>query len=184
MFSNGGLVSYVKNGYKVEYLKTLYVTSTIFESLSLEITLPSGKKIAVTNLYKPPRNNTNENISLFLNEFTPLLDKIDNKYECSIFGGDLNIDLLKIFQRELYNDYFELFLHRGFIPLITMPTRFSAQNATLIDHIFVKMKNFPNIFSSILLKKISDHLPTVCALPFSKYHTSKPVFVTQTSVKP
>ena len=49
---------------------------------------------------------------------------------------------------------------KGSIPQITLPSRFSKRNATLIDQIFCKLTGRNSISNSgILVTKISDHLP-------------------------
>jgi hypothetical protein len=50
----------------------------------------------------------------------------------------------------------------SFLPSITLPTRLTRRNATLIDHIFYKSST-SNINGGIILSNISDHLmPFVC----------------------
>ncbi len=57
----------------------------------------------------------------------------------SIITGDLNINLLKINERELISEFFDTLTANSFYPKITMPTRFSNKQGTLIDNIFCKL---------------------------------------------
>ena len=62
-----------------------------------------------------------------------------------------------------------------------MPTRFSENNATLIDHMFLKSYNNLKPFSAILVRKISDHLPFFCSLPLNtRKKIDTPKFVWKT----
>ena len=55
-----------------------------------------------------------------------------------IIGGDFNIDLLKINEKPIFNEYFHLLISHGFIPKITLPTRLSEKSGTLIDNFLCK----------------------------------------------
>ena len=153
----------------------------MWEGLFLELRNSiTDEKICISNIYKPPRNNNNnENISNFLNEFSPCINFL-NTYDYSIISGDFNIDLLKINQREAYSNYFDELVNNGYLPTITGPTRFSNSNATLLDHIFVRSPNeHRHNFACILTTKIFDHLATFCNVPFDTNHKPKPKYVTE-----
>ena len=64
----------------------------------------------------------------------PLASKNLIKRDFFIFGGDINIDLLKSNLSQTQN-YLDTMLSHNFIPNITIPTRFSTKSMTLIDHI-------------------------------------------------
>ena len=72
----------------------------------------------------------------------------------------------------------------GFIPLITLPTRFDEKSCSLLDHIWVskpaKGALDPSTASSrILLKKIAkaDHIPGIAAINTLNKKVLKPKFV-------
>ena len=69
--------------------------------------------------------------------------------------GDYNIDLLKIYQKNQYNLFFENLIAAGFQPKISLPTRLTDHSATLIDNIFCN--RIDNNGSGILINHISDH---------------------------
>ena len=77
-----------------------------------------------------------------------------------VIGGDFNIDLLQ-FERNQIGEYLTINLENNFTPCITLPTRLSAQTATLIDQIYLKLplkKVQSKVHSGNLYCSISDHL--------------------------
>ena len=68
----------------------------------------------------------------------------------------MNIDLLKLNEHWKTGEYVENMFTRGFIPLITKPTRITDHSATLIDHIYTN-KTDTNMTSGIITTDISDH---------------------------
>ena len=159
--SHSGLVVYVKNTFQVRDLN-LYTKSQLWEGQFLEI---SGgglqRKLSLCNIYRPPRDRNRE-IQTFLNEITPIINTLSNIYVDSIIAGDFNLDLLKIDSRNSISDYIELLYSYSFVPSITLPTRLTRRNATLIDQIFYKSST-TNVQGGIILSNISDHLmPFIC----------------------
>ena len=82
----------------------------------------------------------------------------------------------------MYCDFFDLLMARNLCPQITLPTRFSNKNGTLIDNIFCKLlPSTQEHCSGILIQKLSDHLPCIMLLnsqtrkkpPPPKYMTIK-----------
>jgi hypothetical protein len=51
---------------------------------------------------------------------------------------DFNLDVLNLEQHGPTKLHFKSMLARNFLPVITRPTRVTANSATLIDHIYVK----------------------------------------------
>ena len=156
--------TYIRQEYKASVLD-LYTPSQIWEGQFLSITGGHLERpMTLCNLYKPPHNNNNNsNIKKFLDAFTPILNTVTRSSADVLSVGDLNIDLLKVGEREKFSEYLDLLLGSGLLPQISIPTRFSKKNATLLDHIFSRFKNDPtnkNSKSGVLFTKISDHLPT------------------------
>ena len=160
----GGLIIYLRDIFKYSP-RELYTSCQHWEGIFIDIThkhnelLPN--KITLANVYRPPRdNNSNSSIDAFLKPFTDIFIKLTRENSTLLIGGDFNLNLLKLTEREKYQEYFDLFVANGSIPLITMPTRFSRKNATLIDHIFCRFSKFTSQSTAgILVTKISDHLP-------------------------
>ena len=89
-----------------------------------------------------------------------------------------NINLLKINEREKFQEYFELFVSNGSVPQITMPTRFSKKSATLIDQIFCRFsKSSSQNSSGIIVTKLSDHLPCFSSINYTNNITVKSKYI-------
>ena len=93
------------------------------------------KPVAIANIYRPPKNNTNSQIKAFCDEMAPVITKISKANTDTFFVGDFNINILKINEREKIQDYLDLFMSLGYIPQINLPTRHARKSSFLIDHI-------------------------------------------------
>ena len=73
-------------------------------------------KLTIGNIYRPPKNNnSNACVEKFLNELSPIISKLCKKNNNTVITGDMNLDLLKIDEREKFQAYFDLFVtHRIF----------------------------------------------------------------------
>ena len=83
--------------------------------------------------------------------------------------GDFNIDLLKFQTHGKTNDLIESMISKGYLPLITKPTRVTTYSATLIDH-FYSNATSPNYDSVIIISDVADHFGTFYA---SRKYSSK-----------
>ena len=157
--AHGGLVIYLKKEYTYKIL-SLYKDSDIWEGQFLEISGNTLKgKIIIGNIYRPPRD-INQNYIRFLTELEPVLQTLNNRRGELILTGDFNIDLLKVNDKQMYSDFFDLVTSHHFIPRITFPTRFSEHTATLIDNFYCKLTaKCANSQTGIFVTQLSDHLP-------------------------
>ena len=144
-----------------------YSDPEVIESLLVEFDIPRGKNIVVGVVYRPP----NQNLSAFLAVFNEILSNITRGGKTCYVAGDYNLDILH------YNDHAQtqefvdnLFSHMLF-PLITKPTRITANSATLIDNIFTNHLT-ADICNGIIINDISDHLP-IFAHVFDRKFQSK-----------
>ena len=159
--NHGGLAIYLSTMYSFKSLN-LDIASDLWEGLFIEITGDNLKrKITLGNVYRPPRfNNRNETIQKFTNEIKPVLDNIGKNNSDILITGDFNINLLKILERDKFQEYLDLFMSQGLFPQITMPTRFARKSCSLIDQTFYKSLDDCNpAFSGIIISQISDHFP-------------------------
>ena len=118
-----------------------------------------SKDIIIGNIYRPPRD-LNENYKLFLSEFTPIISSFDRTNSDVIIAGDFIINLLKINEKEVFAEFFYSLISYSFYPHITLPTRLSKNNGTIIDNFFCKLtKSTMKPKSGILTKQLSDHQP-------------------------
>lgn len=127
---HGGLLIYIQDKYKF-VTRDLYTPSKIWEGQFIDI---SGggleKTITLGNIYKPPReNNNNSNITAFLDLITPVIQSLSKGNNEAVLVGDMNIDLLKIGERDKYSEYLDLVINNGFLPQINLPTRFARKSA-------------------------------------------------------
>lgn len=84
-----------------------------------------------------------------------LLSNDDKTY---YFAGDFNIDLLKLGERGIVDDFINTFSSYGLYPTISKATRVTQYSTSLIDNIFTN-DICHSIKSGILISDISDHFP-------------------------
>ena len=178
--SKGGLLIYLRDdlSYNIHDIK---LVSTQWEFLGIDIYNETMKRsMTLCNIYRPPRDNcSNSSIDVFLKDIIPLLDNIITKNNDIAVAGDFNIDLLKINERNKFQEYFDTFVSRGLFPKLTLPTRFSKNNGSLIDQIFCKFSHATqNSSSGIILSYMSDHLPCFTTLDIFSTSHKCPKYVT------
>ena len=157
--------------------------SNIWDGIFLEIELSntqyssSNKKIIIGNIYRPPRNLT-DNYTAFNEEINEILSNLQRSSNECVLVGDFNLDLLKFRENRHVNDFMEMTLTNGFIPKITLPTRLSSDQGTLIDNIFVKLSHdFSKTTSGVLLNNISDHQPCFISLDYLLVTSSRSKYI-------
>ncbi len=101
-----------------------------------------------------------ENYREFMKGFSSILDKLESNNNEVIITGDFNIDLLKINDKPIISEYFDLLTSHSFYFKITVPTRLIHNYGTLMDNILCKLTTTTlKITSGVLIKKFSDHQP-------------------------
>ena len=89
------------------------------------------------------------------------------------------MDLLKLNERELFRDFFDNMCSGGFLPHVTVPTRFATNICSLLDQIYIKTprehEDIHNIKTSsgVMISNISDHLPCFTSICITLIKTSK-----------
>ena len=86
-----------------------------------------SKDLIIVNIYRPPRG-LNENYKQFLSEFTPIISSFARTNSDIIIAGYCNINPLKINEREIFADIFDILISYSFYPHITLPARLSKHN--------------------------------------------------------
>ena len=101
------------------------------------------------------------------------------KYRLNInLAGDYNLNLLKINNDELCNEFFDLITSHSLLPQITLPTRLSQTSGTLIDNILCKAHiSIKPTTAGILLNKLSDHQPCFIILDIACCGCNNPKFI-------
>jgi exonuclease III len=145
---------YVNKKFVAETIMTLNTYDT-WEGQVIRITKGGLRRpIIIANIYRPPKD-VHEKYRQFIQEFTPILKTLENMNSEAIITGELNIDLLKINEREVFSDFFDTLTENSFYPKITFPTRFSNKHGTLLDNFFCKLTDSTlNTTSGILIKII------------------------------
>ena len=93
--------------------------------------------------------------------YDTICKQLQNYNHNIIIGTDQNFDYIKINQHKNIEDLLNNVLASGLVPSITKPTRITHFTSTLIDNIYISIKNKTNIKSGILCTDISDHLPII-----------------------
>ena len=174
----GGLIIYLNNKFNYNILPVCERFEK-WEGQFIEISgFLSSKFVILGNLYRLPREGLND-YNEFINEFIPVLDKLEKCNSDIAVAGDFNINLLNVTKKDKIGTYFNTIIAQGFLPLITLPTRFTNTRGTLIDNILCKISNKTlNSTSGILVDKFSDHQPYFTSLEISTCHEKPPRFVT------
>ena len=173
--AHGGVCIYIKENFKYKILN-IADDPDVWDGLFIEVTDEASgnsvlnKKLIIGNIYRPPRENIN-NQQTFIDNIDRILSNFQyNRYEVAVMG-DFNFDLLKLKEKPVINEYFETIMTNGFIPKITFPTRITRQSSTLIDNIFLKLtQQNINSTAGILQHQISDHQPCFIALDNFKFN--------------
>ena len=145
------------------------------ETLYIEITAKSRKKIILGSLYRAQNTPPNP----FNNHITQTVELLQGtKRTCNpkiILGMDHNYDLLKCHLHKQTQQFLDIILYNDLLPTITRPTRITQTTANLIDNIFVTKTLHHNFDSLILLNDMSDHLPTLTLLKQTKIVDKDPI---------
>ena len=162
----GGTAILVQNDILFKSHKDLDIfQEKTIESVFIEISSKSGKKITVGSLYHPP-NNTPLEFTTKLNEITCKI-KLEKDKEV-ILGMDHNLDLLKSGTHKSTQLFLEDLLDKNMLPIITRPTRITQNSTTLIDNIFVSEKLYHFFEFAVIISDMSDHLPALSLLKQTK----------------
>ena len=78
-----------------------------------------------------------------------------------ILGMYHNMDLLKSEAHSPTKNFLETLHDENLFPAIKRPSRITQTSATLIDNVFLSEILYRQIDSTLLLRDISDHLPSL-----------------------
>ena len=170
--AHGGVSIYLNENFNYEILN-VFDDPNVWDGQFIEVTSNdtnnrelNTNKLIIGNIYRPPRDNI-DNYNSFTNDMNSILSDLQRSKSNAIITGDFNIDLLKIQEKPIFQEYFNTFLSNGFIPKITFPTRITNHSSTLIDNAFVKLSNnLSETTAGILTHRISDHQPYFITLDY------------------
>ena len=153
----GGVAIIVANRYKCRRRLDLETNNCKLEHLIVEIKTKCSSFLVVS-AYRPP----NIDAKLFLQDYKSLTDTIicsaSNKIPI-IIGIDHNMDFLKSKVHQLMQDFIEMNIDSGLIPVISRPIRITRSSATLIDNIIISQELINDYRCGLLIEDISNHLP-------------------------
>ena len=108
--SHGGLMTYIHNSFDFRRLDILEYNqiSTVYESIIIEICKKTSKfnKYIIGNIYRRPSDSVDE-LTLFIEEISTVLSKLNKLSQRSYICGDFNINLLNINNSDHCNNFFE-----------------------------------------------------------------------------
>ena len=182
--NKGGLIIYLLEKFNYDIMQS-YNTSDVWEGQFVRITGGGlTNELLIGNIYRPPRD-LNINYKQFIEELTPLLSLYNKNNSEMILTGDFNINLLKVNEREVFGEFFETLISSSFYPRITLPTRFSNRNGTLIDNFFCRLTNsMLGSKSGILINQFSDHHPYFISINKIKHKDPPPKTISVTKYTP
>ena len=129
------------------------------ESIFIEINkdqLNTANKVLFGVLYRPP----NQDINIFNDDISNLLEKIRREDKFCYLFCDYNLNILNYESHRLTGDFLDLLSSHSFLPLITRPTKITNCSATLIDNIFTNhVENLEYSTQGLLVTEVSDHYP-------------------------
>ena len=111
--------------------------------------------LTIGNVYRPPRELI-EPLTCFIEEFNTAINHDKVRGNKIILSGDFNINMLKISEKIMYANFFDMLTTNSLLPNITCPTRITKTSATLIDNIFFNSLGDIVFFETIANKSISD----------------------------
>ena len=176
---HSGFIIYLRNEFSYD-MKFIQRDSELWDGPFVDIHGGNlNGKLTIGKPFRPPRdNNSYACVEKFLNELSPIISKLCKNNNNTVITGDMNLDLLKIDERENFQAYFDLFVTSSFFPQIMYPTRIykvqshrsgrnirnrhSRMSATLIDQMFCLLKDINSAeYSGIILSAMLDHFPSL-----------------------
>ncbi len=175
--NKGGLVIYLHETFDYEYKFKVNKYKTC-EGQIIQVKKGDNltKPIIIGNINRPP-NELVDFYNEFISELSSVLKSLE-KNKCEVIASvDFNIDLLKINNKQVFRDYFDMLTNNSFYPKITLPTRLSNKHGTRIDNLFCKLTETTlDTISGILIKKFSDHQPYFTILKTINHKDHKPKY--------
>ena len=177
--NGGGVAVCIKDCISFTKKCDLSVFNCDIESVFVEIDkdqVGASKNIVIGTIYRPPGND----LGVFNTGVNNLLDSLNKENKLIYIMGDFNINLLNSDSHHPTGEFLEIMYSNMLFPLITRPTRVTANPAALIDNIFTN--NYcSNYWSAqgIFVTDISDHYPAFHISGQSFIYVSDEYFTTR-----
>ena len=143
------------------------------ESTYIEITAKNGKHFIIGSLYRAPNTNPSRLIE-HISEINSKR-KTESGMKELILGMDHNMDLLKSEAHTPTRKFLETLHDKNLFPAITRPSRIMQTSATLIDNVFLSEILYRQFDSALLIRDISDHLPSLILIKQTKLMDKTPI---------
>ena len=143
------------------------------ESTYIEITAKNGKHFIIGSLYRAPNTNPSRLIE-HISEINSKR-KTESGMKELILGMDHNMDLLKSEAHTPTRKFLETLHDENLFPAITRPSRIMQTSATLIDNVFLSEILYRQFDSPLLIRDISDHLPSLILIKQTKLMDKTPI---------
>ena len=162
---HGGLFIYLNTIYEHK-MKIIDTQCTSWEFQCIDIYGGDlSEHITLCNVYRPPKTGVNRVLTQFKDEFRILLTSLSRLTGTCAVAGDFNLNILKINERSVISDFFDMMVDHSFYPRITLPTRFSKKSCSLLDQIYVKQSDDSTPNDSLLLfSALSDHFACISSI--------------------
>ena len=155
----GGVALLVRDWLTVAERDDICVYNSDIESVFVEIDkdqIRSSKNIVIGTIYRPP----GQDIDNFNLEINKILDKLHKENKTIYIMGDFNINLMNSDTHTPTGSFLDLMYSNMLFPLITRPTRVTANSATLIDNIFTNNTcGTGSLIQGVFVTDITDHYP-------------------------
>ena len=175
--SKGGLMIYLHNDFQHTPKLALKYDTWEGQFIYIKKNIHLSRPIILGNVYRRPVELL-ENYTQFINEISNHLSNFESGNTDVVIAGDYNINLLKINEKNIISDYFDMLTSYGFFPKITLPTRLTNNNGTLIDNFICKLTECTlDTTSGIIIEKVSDHQPYFTILDTTLTRHDTPRFI-------
>ena len=155
----GGVALLIRDWLTVAKRDDICVYNSDIESVFVEIDkdqIRSSKNIVIGTIYRPP----GQDIYNFYLEINKILDKLHKENKTIYIMGDFNINLMNSDTHTPTGSFLDLMYSNMLFPLITRPTRVTANSATLIDNIFTNNTcGTGSLIQGVFVTDITDHYP-------------------------
>ena len=155
----GGVSIFVREYIDFSVIETINVSNDCIEAVAINFRCErTGQNTNVLGIYRPPDGDTN----YFTETLSDILNRHNMTAKETIITGDFNICLLNEERSAVTRNFINMVNGFFFRPVITRPTRFTDNTASIIDHIWVNTVH--DITSCIFYCDITDHCPVFCKI--------------------
>jgi hypothetical protein len=154
----GGVSIFVDQELDACCRQDICISESYLESVFIEVSKENcglSKDCIIGVLYRPPNTDVNH----FTEKMNELLIALKTENKIVYIMGDFNLNVLGIENHLPTSDFMEMMYSFGLFPVISRPTRVTANSVTLIDNIFTNDISNTNNHQGIFFIDISDNFP-------------------------